>query len=352
MATTFTELVGRLQAEVGDYYPPVLAKIHLKSAMRELSQRWTWSWLFRSEEIIVPASISGEVTVVNNAMTVTTSAAFATSINTLTGPPIGRRQLRIGTGGGNIFEIRAWDGTNILTLNAPVPIADGTYPCTLVKCYYLPPSVEQALGDQPAESSNFGTYITVRDKSNNFPLILKETSSWLDKRDPRRDSVGTPTHFIQSFPTTNRLAGAGNLPGQVPIGTARRELWPHPSGTYVYDALYLLNYWPLGEESYELNVLPETLDPELVIQSALVKSFSWAMGQRTISSRIQGQLLSQQLTIASGNRERLYMDAFRQDQLYYATRQKDLLGGKFPYVMGAAYAQVHDVALMSGMFVD
>lgn len=347
MATTFYELHSQLRAEIGDYFPVSLAKLYIQRAVREIADRHQWSWLLRVEEIVAPAILQGTVTVVRDSLTVTVNTELADAINALTTVPIGRRQLRIGSGGGSLYEIREWDGTSTLTLNWAVPLADGDYSAIILKCYYLPPSIEQAPGVTAVESSNFKTYIDVRDKSNNFPLILDHNSEWIDKRDPRRDSTGTPTHFLQMHPTTSHFAGAGNSPGQYPPGGPRRELWPAPTSTYTYDCLYEMATWPLADD--RTSALPDTLNPDLVHNTALVKAYRWAMAQRGGTSRASLGQYSTLIQLAAAERERLYLEAYREDQLYYESRQKDLLGGKFPYVMGAAYAQVHDINLMGGL---
>lgn len=300
-------------------------------------------------QIVVPEAIGGTVTVVENALTVVVDSTMAAAINALATDPIGRRQIFIGSGGGNLFEIRQWDGVDTLTLNRPVPITSGDYTGNIVKAYYLPPLVEQAVGIDPAESSNFKCYHVVKDKTNNFPLILDHASSWIDKRDPRLDSQGTPTHFLQFPPTTNRFPGSGNDPGQIPPGTPRFQLWPIPTGTYVYEALYELLYWPLSDDT--TSTLPETLNPDLVLYTAMVKALQWSMGARDITAQYR-VALRERLAFAIAERDRLYLEAYREDKLQYAARVKDLLGGKFPYVMGAAYAQVHDINLMSGLYSD
>lgn len=352
MAATFLELHSNLRAEIGDYFPVALARKYVKDALREISNRNQWSWLLALGEIIVPASIQGNITVTKGALTVVVDVDFATLIDNLGATPnmplIGRRQLRVGFPGGTVLEIRSWDSaTRALTVNFPLPLEDGDYTGSIVYAYLLPPKVEQALGVDPTESPNFKTYITVRDKTNNFALILEKTAAWLDKRDPRRDSTGTPTHLLQMAPTTSRLAGAGNDPNQIPPGTMRHELWPQPTNQYVYDALYQMRYWDLPDN---FSTLPENLNPDLVHNAALARAYRWALGQS--KSKLSLGALSTQLQLAITERERLYLDDFREDKLYFESRTKDLLGGTFPWIMGAAYAQVHDVNLMAGLFTD
>lgn len=355
MAETFYELHNRLRAEIGDYFPVPMAKLYVQRAMRTLSEKHQWSWLLRSEQIQVPAAITGNyVTVTQGSKQVVADSGLATAINALVGAPIGRRQLQIGTGGGNLFEIRSWDsGTNTLLLNAPIPytLSSGSQPCTLFKFLYLPPSMEQSGATAPAESPNFSHYLVVRDKSNNFPLILDHASSWLDKRDPRRDATGTPTHFLQYPTSTDLFPGSGNDAGLIPPGTPRYELWPHPTGPYTYEALYRLKWWDLADD--RTSTLPETLNPDLVLNMALENAYRWAVG-RPGNFTTKVQILAMQGLISHANKvaTELYLDAYREDQLIYSAREKDLLGGKFPYVMGAAYAQVHDINLMSGLYTD
>lgn len=355
MAETFYNLHNRLRAEIGDYFPVPMAKLYVQRAMRTLSEKCRWSWLLRSEQIQVPAAITGKyVTVTPGSKEVVADAALATAINALVEAPIGRRQLQIGTGGGNLFEIRNWDsGTNTLLLNAPVPytLSAGSHPCTVYKFLFLPPSMEQSGVSAPAESPNFSHYLVVRDKSNNFPLILDHSSAWIDKRDPRRDSTGTPTHFLEYPTTTSLFPGSGNDPGQIPPGTPRHELWPHPTGAYTYDALYQLRWWDLADD--RSSTLPETLNPDLVLNMALANAYRWAMARpQNFTTKVQIAAMSALMNDARNVAIELYLDAYREDKLIYPAREKDLLGGKFPYVMGAAYAQVHDINLMSGLYSD
>lgn len=348
MAETYYNLWNQLRSEIGDYFPVPVAKLYIKRAMREVSNRTNWSWLIRLEEIQVPVAINGQVTVTVGSKQVIVDAALATAINSLTSPPIGRRQLRIGTTGGAVFEIREWDGINTLTLNWPIPatFSNGTYSCVLLRAYYLPPTVEQSGITDPAESPNFKCFHVVKDKSNNFPLNLSKTSAWIDKRDPRRDAVGTPSHLVQMPPTTSLLPGSGNDPGQIPPGTPRFELWPHPTGPYVYDCLYELNYWPL--EDNPTSTLPETLNPDLVLNFALEMAYRWALAQTKVGNRNQVAVMASLLQNVRQRKEELYLEAYREDKLFYEARTKDLLGGKFPWVMGAAYAQTHDIYSMTG----
>lgn len=351
MAETFYNLHSRLRAEIGDYFPAVLAKQYIKDALKEISHKYQWSWLLQYSEIVVPAAISGNVTVTNMALTVVADSALATAINSLTGPLIGRRQIRIGAPSAGVFEIRYWDsGTNTLTLNAPVPLASGSYTCSIVKSYYLPPDVEQGLGVTPVETTNFKTYITVRDQTNNFSLILDYSMDWLDKRDPRRDSTGTPTHLLQMYPTTSRYAGAGNQPGQIPPGTARHELWPSPTAQYVYNALWQMREWTCTDDT--TSTIPENLNPDLVLFTALERAYRWSAQQTSPSRRAGVALATGLIGLASAKKRELLLDAYREDQLYFASRVKDQIGGKFPWIMGAAYAQVHDIYLMAGLYAE
>jgi len=355
MPTTFYELHSRLRAEIGDYFPVPLAKQYIRYAMREIADRHQWSWLLQLGEIVVPEVLQGDITVVKGSQQIVVDSTLATAINALPAyePPIGRRQVKIGVPGGNVFEIRGWDGVDTLDINFRYPSADGTYSSRIIQAYYLPPLLEQPVGTDPIESSNFKGYLCVRDKSNNFPLILDKPQEWLDKRDPRRDATGTATHFCQMPPTTTVFPGAavGGTTG-IPPGTMRHELWPAPTGTYIYDCLYQLAYWPLTDNTTSL--IPETLSPEFVIQTALVKACSWALRQKVggLVNRAQANIMAASISQATLERDRLYLEAYREDQAYYESRTKDLLGGKFPWVMGAAYAQVHDINLMAGLFND
>lgn len=344
MATTFYDLYNQLRAEIGDYFSVPQAKLYTQRAMREVSQRTQWSWLMEYGQIVVPEAIIGEATVVLNAMTVVVDATTAAAINAIAVSPIGRRQLRLGSGS-QIFEIRAWDGVDTLTLNYPVAVASDTYPCTIYKCYYLPPNIEQGLAVTPIENPNFKTYHVVKDKANNFPLILDHATDWVDARDPRRDSMGTPSHFLQMPPTTSRFPSSGNDPGQIPPGTPRHELWPGPVGNIVYEALYERLYWELADTP--TSTLPETLNPSLVLNTALFNAYKWVMAQRNTSAS-QRVAMRDLLVISAQERDRLYLEAYREDKLQYATRVAERSNGIFPYVMGAAYAQTHDIYSMVG----
>lgn len=346
MATTFYDLHNQLRAEIGDYFSVPQAKLYIQRAMHEVSKRTQWSWLMAYGQLVAPVAIDGQATVVENALTLTVDATTATAINALTTIPIARRQIRIGSGG-NIYEIRVWDGVNTLTVNYPIAKATGTHACTIYKCYYLPPSIEQAAGVAPLEDANFKTYHVIKDKSNNFPLILNQSTEWLDKRDPRRDSMGTPTHMLQMPPTTIRFTGSGNDPNQIPPGTPRCELWPGPTGSYVYEALYEKLYWDLPDNP--TSTLPETLNPALVLNTAVFNAYKWVMAQRNTSAS-QRVAMRDLLAITAQERDRLYLEDYREDKLQYAARVKDLTGGKFPWVMGAAYAQTHDIYSMTGFY--
>ncbi len=352
MAETFYNLHNRLRGEIGDYFPVPLAKRYILDALREISNKYQWSWLLQAGEILVPAAITGNVTVsAYGTLTVVADTSTAAAINAITTPLIGRRQIRIGSPSSGVFEIRAWDsGTSTLTLNKPVPVAAGTYPCSIVKAYYLPPDVEQAAGVTPIENSNFKTYLTVTDQTNNFPLILNYSSEWLDRRDPRRDSTGTPTHLLQMAPSTIYLSGAGNQPNQIPPGTMRHELWPHPTGQYTYNCLYQLREWTCSDD--RTSTIPENLNPDLVLYTALERADRWAARQSSPQRRAAVTLAMGMIGLDASKKKELLLDAYREDQLYFESRVKDQLGGKFPWIMGAAYAQVHDVYLMAGLWAE
>ena len=312
MPTTFYQLHSNLRAEIGDYFPVPLAKKYIRDAMREIADRHSWSWLLQLGEIVVPTVIEGNVTVTRGSQQVIVDATIAAAINSLPSyeSPIGRRQIKIGVPGGNIFEIRAWDGVDTLSINFRYPSTSGTYSARIVQAYYLPPLVEQAVGTDPTEGTNFKGYLCVRDKSNNFPLVLDKPQEWLDKRDPRRDATGTATHFCQMPPTSTMFPGAatGGSSG-IPPGTSRHELWPAPTGTYIYDCLYQLATWPLSDDRTSL--IPETLNPEFVLQTALVKACTWAMRQKVggITNRAQANVMAASVSQATTERDRLYLEA-------------------------------------------
>jgi hypothetical protein len=351
MPTTYYEIWNQVRAEIGDYFPSDLAKVYCQRSMREISDRKRWSWLIASGQLVVPEQIGGTATLLANGdMTLLADAALTIALDNSGSPMLGRRQLRIGVGGGNIYEIRSWDSSSqTITLDQQIPLDPADYQVTIFRAYFLPPNVEQGLAITPQESSNFKKFLVVRDLSNNFPLILDRSSMWLDKRDPRRDASGTATHLVQSFPTTTRLPGSGSDPGQIPPGTPRFELWPSQVGPTTYQALYQLAYWPLEDNT--TSTLPETLNPDLLLHTAMFKAYKWVMAQRTTPPN-QRVAMRDSLKVCAEERDRLFLEAYREDEAYYAQRQTDLLGGKFPYVMGAAYAQVHDINLMTGLFND
>lgn len=261
---TYATTWGFLQAQIPELGPLVAQRLTQRAWEKLRDERDAWSFLVRKTSLNVHAGISaGAATVTfNNAVVATDATAKAAldAQDTLNGSNWRGWVFRIGSGA--VYRIASYNtGTGEITL-------DRVYfeESAALQIY----SVRQAYLTAPA---NFKAWVSVVDTYEDFALDLETTTQELDRMDPLRTAVDTPT-TLASFVFEATQAYTGPL----------YELYPHASDRRSYPALYRTDDydWVGGLE------LPVSIPQTLIEDLAMVEAYEWCEANRTRHKELAG----------------------------------------------------------------
>jgi hypothetical protein len=238
LAETFETLWKRLLIYAPEC-PIPLAQEWINTAYSRALTRTNWAGLRAEAEFVIPSTYNtGTVTVTQN------SAAVVGSGTTWTSSMIGRQFF---TGGnGPFYTITDVPSSTSLTLDrtyAAETSAGSTYDIVLV---YLP------------VPSDFLSFQSVMDRSNNWRLHTNFRQEQLDTWDSKRSVTGTPT-LLAAAPFTS-------------AGLARYELWPRVTTGKTYSYRYVKKPSLLSAAS-DTPIYP--ISGYCLIQGALSELSSW-----------------------------------------------------------------------------
>jgi hypothetical protein len=308
----FIDMVMELRG-AAPKFPISFARTCVNRAYRSIRESHLWSFnIFEAAWIVPPTISAGTATVVQGTNTVTVDATAAAVLNvaSTTYSLLTQRQFRIGASG--IYNILAWDGVSVLTLDRIYGEASlVNSPYSIYQVYY------------PAPMQDFLRWISVRNLTTPSELGLLMTRAQLDEQDPQRTWAGQVTQVV---PWGNDNRGAGTATPSATLGFPLFELWGQPNAGYAYQLYGLRRGVDLALPT---DTLPSQISEELVLALAKRYVYEWIEANKDIQPRSAGpdyRFLMQQ-TMAEY--KRLLVQYRRQDREfidnYFSVLDRDLV---------------------------
>lgn len=279
MQADFTYLWKQLVGEVAEL-PPGAAQRMVSNAWLRVQNEREWSWRHKEGLVIFPQRLAtGTISLTKNSLTGTLDATALAAWNADTQlPMLGQRQLRFSGAPNRIFNITNFDsGTGVVTFDS---LYTGSTNAT--SSYSLYSAYNVFLDRTGTTESNFTRLISMRSLITGQLLFGSEAQISpldLNRMDRGRVSYGFPYYFafnryqdIGTYPTLQRLSWY--------------EFWPHCTSEQSYETLYITR--PRGFEEDPTQILPATVNPELVLQAAREKVYDWADNNRGSIKALQG----------------------------------------------------------------
>lgn len=263
--TAYTQLIGR----VGGVIPPAVAQELVQQAWKTICAERDWSFLFAEGYLIAPGAFSGTVTFTRGSKTFTPDSALQVEIETpsetrLVG--IGKLAIRIG---GEIYQIRSYDsGTHTGELDRIWLGSDGDSEVTIFRQYFTAPITEMESG---IESGNFRSWVSIVDKTTSQPLNFKHSYGWVNLRDPKRSTTGTPVMVVVA--PYDLLGKAITTTGPL------FEFWPHYIGSEdkIFHCRFIRQYTPLSMALGNIQAqLPDVISLKYLTAQARLAAYEWA----------------------------------------------------------------------------
>lgn len=323
---------------VGDYpgLSLLVARNLVNKAWRDICDEGLWSWLSAETALYVPnqlvdglATVTlGSTAVVGDATAAAAWIAVALANPPLASPNLGQgRQFRLGLGN-PVYNIVAFDGVNTLTLDRTYgePSAAGQ-PYQIYRSYYAPPS------------SDFLRYFSITNYQQAYSIVgkwLTFNQEQLNRMDPQRGAQGD-AYVLSAY----RTAADGS-----PV----HELWPTPTNTNSYIAIYQKRGVDLTPAGVVPAVdIPVTLSKTLLKSRADYQAALWAAKNINRYRDLAGinWFNIRREALAQYNREMVI--AQRQDLEIFKNTYIIPKGLYTGFPIDARFAQSHDI---NGMFID
>ena len=324
---SYGELYNRLHGMVPKI-PIDLCKTFINDSWRELRRKNLWSFQLYDGNWASPAIINaGTFSCARGSTTITADATAAAAIiasDLLLPTPIGQRQFRAGLS--TIYNIRAWDGANTITLDRPwIEPTNAAATYMIFQCYY------------PAPHSDHLTFISVRDVDNFRQLHThRYTRELLDSRDPQRTIYNTPSDVV--YYTQDQYSASPTY--RYPL----YELWGHPVSAYSWQ---LYGIRKLTDFTDDTDELPPAIGEDVILEGAKVRAYEWAESNKGDTLRNQGADFKYLMGRSADRFTQLYRDYRRQDREtvnnYFSVRKLGLSSQYSAYystLSGTAYPGV------------
>ena len=294
--------------------PFAFAQTLINRAYTEVRNRNLWSFQLAEGQWISPPQITaGTATTTQGSNQVVMDATAAAAINadgSATYSLLTQRQFRIGAGG--IYNIVAWDGVSVLTVDrlyGELSVVDATY--QIYQVYY------------PSPTKTFLRFISVRDMQNFIDLDISKTREELDAQDPQRNWYYFPTWVVPYKPDPRMLSPT--------YGYMLHELWGAPQYSLNYQLLYIDKLPGLVNPT---DCLPSALGEDVVLAKARVYAYEWAEGNKGALERNQGPDYRFLMGAAQKEFESLFKNYRREDREtvdnFFVTYQNGLYGRFWP----------------------
>ncbi len=250
--------VGDLMGTVPRLDPVYAANI-VNSAWKDILDERIWSFLVGEGVLLAPQIItSGTVTTVQFSPTVNLDATANAALNNLNQPLITQRQLRVGIGGGSVYNIIGYSNAGAtLTLDRPFLEPGGAtqqYQC--YRCYY------QACDMNGNFVTDFLSWVVILNPQDGYAVVgenLRISRQEIDARDPTRGAQDL------LYTMSIYKADANGYPIY--------EAWPHPTSQRGYVTSYRRRGTPLSPTAD----VPGTFPSNVLVERAKLIAYDWAI---------------------------------------------------------------------------
>src|SRR6185295_14046142 len=270
MSLTFADLKAKLAGAL-DILPPAMLGDLVNEALSDIYKSNEWGFLTKKDIIRTPALINtGTASVTKYSEIVTLDSVASAVIVALNenDVPLIERQFRnasasANTGNSFSYNIIAFDTTDetAVTLTLDQPYWDETNTALsyqIVKQFYNPPFITNTSDDEVIDFKFWKYFINLK---LNRRLILTTTLNVLNNFDPSRRYLDDPRHVIPNPPSSDE-----DFP--------KFELYPVPKFERIYQVIYQRKGFRLVKEK---DVIPQSLDPELIRIRAEYCGYKWAL---------------------------------------------------------------------------
>lgn len=258
----FKEYWNYLLGQVAEL-SPLQAPLLVNQAWADIrNAKSDWSFLVKDSVIVVPDAISaGAVTVTQDSATVNTSAAAKAALDAVGAASLLGRVFRAGGAGGPVYLISGYDtGTGDITLDRVYYEASASNIAYLVYGPYVKPA-----------SSDFKSWLVVRDPVNGFRIRVGMTRAEVDRMDPQRGATGSPLWLAAKDYDAN--------------GLPTYEFWPHPIVRRAYQVIYGRR----GTDLSDTVDLPMTIPKELLQERSLYRAYEWCEANKRRFDPLHGE---------------------------------------------------------------
>lgn len=323
---SYLELYSRLHGMVPKI-PIDLCKTFINDAWRDVRRKNLWSFLLYESNWIAPPVInSGYFTCTQGSNLVVADATAAAAIiaaGVLLPTPITQRQFRAGIS--TIYNIRAWDGINTITLDRIFAEATVTSAYKIYQCYF------------PAPYEDHLMWASVRDMINFTSLFTdRHTRESLDTTDPQRVFYRIPTDVVYYTQDQNPASPTYRYP--------LYELWGHPLFNLVWQLYGVRRGTALVNDT---DTLPPAIGEDCILELGKLKAYEWAEANKGDTPRNQGSDYKYLMGAARAEYTRLFREYRKDDREtvnnYFSVRKLSLYSKFYSYystLSGTAYPGV------------
>lgn len=263
--SSYGDMVGQLMGEVPGLPYPAAQKI-LNKGWADVRDERLWSWQIDTGEVYTADQLlTGAVSLTQFLATIqfdATARAILDPLAAVATPPLIPRQFRVSMG--PIYTLIDYDtATGIGTLDriyAEAPNATSSF--LIYKCYYTPPFADHL------------RYLTILDPITGNSIKGKQllgSREEINRRDPMRGSQGDPYRIFAYQPDST--------------GLTQHEWWPQP----IVSRAYICTCVRRGVDlSAPTDVLPSTLNENLVTNKALYYAYRWALSHAGTDPALKG----------------------------------------------------------------
>ena len=264
-ADYWSEVVGTIPK-----IDPLFAQKIVNRAWDSLKDERLWSFLRGVGILQAPQIIAtGTVSVTQFSAIVTLNATANAALNNLTNPLIGQRQIRVGLGGGPVYNILSYSNNLAqITLDRPYQEATQTgSPYQVYRCYFSP-------ADQTGTyTTDFRMWTVLLNPIDGYAIVgenLRLTRQEIDARDPTRGAQDLAYTMAAYSVDANGM----------PI----HEMWPHPTSQRTYVGLYRKR----GQLLSNSVDLPASFPRRALVERSLQLGCDWAIANAGRFAELKG----------------------------------------------------------------
>ncbi len=277
--------------------PLPYAKTLVSRAWSDVRAQNLWSFNLFDANWTSPQPVQAGLvaSAIQGSTSVTMDATATAALNAVGAFPslLIQRQFRVSVG--TIYNVRAWDGAGMLTLDRPFQEVSGASLAYMIfQCYF------------PAPYADFKCWGTVRDMINFQTLFTDRYSrEQLDQMDPQRTWYYFPTDVVPYLRDQN--------PASPTYGWPMFELWGAPLSVYTYQLYGVRRGVDFVADT---DTLPAQIGEDVVAALARKYAYEWAEANKGDAPRNAGSDFRFLIGEAKADYDRLFRRYRREDREY------------------------------------